>query len=136
MKREVQLVPEDEIERIREAASANAYGFEELADSKDYEAVRSFFTGTRDLLKSLDEQMRDLCLRWDDQGRLRLWAGRMESIIIHLDNIERHLPLCRTRLFDWNSVINSMGWLLAYRVGVEQTLAYNAILEKEPETAL
>ena len=123
--RKLEIAGPDELVNIQSAAAANAAAFMDLMQRKDYTGVQSFFSGTKSLISSIDKKMTALCLEFDDQAALVGWADRMRTICRHLDNIERNLPHVNHRLFNWPEVISSMGLVLAFRVGAEQTLGVN-----------
>jgi hypothetical protein len=115
----------DSLDSILKAATANTSGLCRLQLENDVSAIREFFRGTKALMYEIDKQMTTLCLDLDDQEALTNWASRMQTICKHLDIIERNLPHANTRLFDWDSVLESMGLVLAFRVGAEFTISAN-----------
>jgi len=123
--KKLEIAGPDELEHIQSSAAANSAAFMELMLKKDYAGVQSFFSGTKSLMAGIDKKMTALCLRFEDQQALTSWASRMQTICRHLDNIERNLPHINHRLFNWAEVIPSMGLVLAFRIGAEQTISIN-----------
>jgi len=127
----VKLSPSDELVEIEISAMANARALKELQESRRFDEVEKLFRGTKNLLTSMDQKMKAICLEYEDQAALTSWAVRTGIIGKNLDNIERNLPHKGTRLFDWDLVISSLGLLVAFRMGVEQTIAVNPLKLEE-----
>ena len=112
----------DEPELLESSMEANVAAFWDLADKKDFTAVRKFREINESIFQSFDQKYISLC--HDDQALVR-WANRMQAVRKHLDELDRNLAFEGKRQFNWASVVTAVGILNAYRVASEQTLALN-----------
>lgn len=123
MKQIMRRAPQDDLVFIVKAARINASAFQTLKTTKDFELIRAYFQNIQPVMKNIDHQMTNLCI--GDIHACVFWASRLSTALECLDRIERNLAFIGKRLFDWDSVIQSMGYLEAFRIGAQQTLVMN-----------
>jgi hypothetical protein len=110
---------------IVSAGEIEAFAFEELKEdpAKGIEVIRQFRTNVESLLTDFDARWIRVCN--GDTVELTEWASRMRLVRSMLDEIDRHLAVAGSRLFDWNKVLGAMGFLNSFRVAAEQVLGMN-----------
>ena len=114
-----------DLSEIAKAGKIDSFAFKELEESPEMGLVtiKNFRSKIETNLKHYDQRWVVLCD--GDITELTEWASRMRLVRTKLDEMDRHLAVANTRLFNWNLVISIMGFVNAFRVAVEQTLDFN-----------
>ncbi|MDO8620603.1 MAG: hypothetical protein Q7R64_04630 [bacterium] len=128
MKRRFVRAEVDDYSEIAKAAQADAFGFGDLQEEQDFEAVQQFRDNVAKTFERFDATMCALCE--GDEAELGNWACRMRTVVENLDKLDRSLAFKGKRQFNWPEVLGAMGCLNALRVATEQTVHRNT----KPET--
>lgn len=121
----IKISPIDEEEYIVSAARSNMLLVEDCRERNDVKGVMELFRGTQKLLEGYDRDMMNLCLQANDDLALIRWANRVASILRKIRLIESILPMLHKNSPFWIPAAQSIGLLVAYRMGTEQTLNLN-----------
>lgn len=117
-------LPFYDIASIVKAGEVDAFAFGEFKDDPaGVENVKDFRARVEEILTDFDARWIKICQ--GDTKELTEWASRMRLVRSRLDEIDRHLAVAGTRLFNWDTVLGAMGFVNAFRVAAEQVISYN-----------
>jgi hypothetical protein len=120
----IERLPMDSLPEIIKAGQIDAIGMRGLTEESDgIQTVERFRKGAEKIIQDFDARWIALCK--SDVNELTEWACRMRSVRERFDEIDRQLAVKGTRLFKWEPVLVSMGFINAFRVAIEQTLDHN-----------
>ena len=125
--KKLEKLPIYDLEKITTAGRIDQLGFEQWSEGGQINVgfAEKFHRNYTELMHNFNDEWTELC--GDDESELTEWESRMRLVQGMLDEIERQVIAGKTkpRLVDWPKIIEHIGFLNAFRVVVEQVIAFN-----------